>query len=86
MVLSLSVCFVLGAFIAAAGFGSLPPSLKYQWGMIVTSGVGGSICILVLYQYYRRLFRLLRFSGIARLTFRRKAKYLWDELWHSLEG
>ncbi|CAM6083949.1 unnamed protein product [Calypogeia fissa] len=79
MVLSLSVFFVLGAFIAA-GFGSLPPSLEYQWGLILTSGVGGSIYIIVLYQYYRRLFRLLRFSGIARLTFRQKAQYVLDEL------
>ncbi|CAM6129788.1 unnamed protein product [Calypogeia fissa] len=60
MVLSFSVFFVLGAFIAA-GFASLPPTLNYQWGMIGTSVVGGSVGIICLCYYYRRIFRLFRF-------------------------
>ncbi|CAM6095928.1 unnamed protein product [Calypogeia fissa] len=56
--LSLSVFFVLGAFIAA-GFASLPPSLEYQRGMIASTSVGGCVSLGALLYYLYRVFTIV---------------------------
>lgn len=82
VVLSAAIYFVLGAFIAA-GFAVLPPTLEYQWGMIATATVGVSMCLIVLYYYYKRMFRLFRFENLG---FRGKTKVVLQHFWSSDSG
>ncbi|CAK9867961.1 unnamed protein product [Sphagnum jensenii] len=47
ILLAISVVFVLCAF-ATAGFAVLPPTAKYNWSMISTVAIGGSVCLICL--------------------------------------
>jgi ankyrin repeat protein len=52
--LVMSVVCVLGAF-ASGGFAVLPPLLKYDTSMIITVCVGGTVCMIILAKFLRKL-------------------------------
>jgi len=57
--LSISVFFVLGAF-ATADFAVLPPSIKYNWSMWVTTIIGGIVCVIWLVGFIWKLSAAFR--------------------------
>lgn len=57
ILLVISIVFVLGAF-AAAGYASLPPSFEYTGNILITTVVGGTLCLSLLFWFIGRLYRI----------------------------
>ncbi|KAL3700700.1 hypothetical protein R1sor_018722 [Riccia sorocarpa] len=55
LLLVFAVSFVLGAFVAA-GFASLPPVLSLEIYMVITSVIGGIICVVFLVWFLKTLY------------------------------
>jgi len=58
ILLVMSVVCVLGAF-ASGGLAVLPPLLKYDTSMIITVCVGGTICMIILAKFLRKLAKAI---------------------------
>ncbi|KAH9573151.1 hypothetical protein CY35_02G190300 [Sphagnum magellanicum] len=58
VLLVMSVVCVLGAF-ASGGLAVLPPVLKYDTSMIITVCVGGTVCMIILAKFLRKLAKAI---------------------------
>ncbi|KAH9573145.1 hypothetical protein CY35_02G189700 [Sphagnum magellanicum] len=58
ILLVMSVVCVLGAF-ASGGLAVLPPVLKYDTSMIITVCVGGTVCMIILAKFLRKLAKAI---------------------------